>query len=299
MPVEEKDIQELKKEVVETRNLVIKTDNLLKNLHSELKRVAEKQTAFERRAIASTATAYILFGALAALGAYTYAKVKIQEREGELVTARDELRKSDEALKAARAAEGESKAESAKALELFERLASGDESKRSVAVEEIAAMQPRRLTALELLALKDKAASLREAAANRALEEGRGAFARRDFRAADEDLSRHLVLAAKPDEYAYFLLGQARHSLRDFKGAVEPLQTYLKAVPNAKSADYLTLILAESLAEAGERQRAIEVYRAGAERYPASQFATSMRSRARRLNENPDRAREAARPAQR
>lgn len=287
MAIEEKDIQELKKEVVEARNLVIKTDNLLKNLHADVKRVAEKQVAFERRAIVTTATAYILFSALAALGAFSYAKVKIQERETELTVAREERTRADAALAAARAAEAEFKTESAQALALFGRLAAPDEAKRTAAVEEVAALAPRRLTALEVRALTDKAAALREAAAVKAFEEGRAAFNRRDYRQADLELGRHVLLAAAPDDVAYFLLGQARHALRDYKGAVEPLQAYLKAVPNAKSADYLTLLLGESLAESGERARAIEVYRTGADRYGASQFAPSMRARARRLADVP------------
>ena len=88
--------------------------------------------------------------------------------------------------------------------------------------------------------------SLRDAAAATALEAGRSAFNRKEYKNSAEELSRYLTLAEKPDETALFLLGQARHGMKDFKNAIEPLQNYLKAVPNSKSADYAMLILAIS-----------------------------------------------------
>lgn len=283
----DKDMQELKREVIEARNLVIKTDNLLKNLHAEVKGVADKQRQNERRHISTSATAYILFTALAALGAYMYARGELRAKNDELAHTREERDTAKKAFDEAKVSEKDTKDESARALDLFERMAGNDDDKRNRSLTEVATMQPKRLTGLEVRALKDKAASLRQAAANDALETGKQAFTRRDYKAAADDLGRYVTLVTgKPDDNALFLLGQSRHALKDYKAAVEPLQAFLKVAPNSKSGDYANMILGESLAESGDREKAIQVYRTGADRFYESQFAPWMRTRARRLEQD-------------
>jgi len=66
-PGPERDLSELRREVIESRNLVIKTDNLLKNLHAELKQMGRKQELFEKRHMTTSVAAYFLFAALATL----------------------------------------------------------------------------------------------------------------------------------------------------------------------------------------------------------------------------------------
>src|SRR5688572_9517737 len=68
-PERERDLTDIRKEVIEARNLVIKTDNLLKNLHAELKLVGKRQEDFQKRQWLSSAVAYALFAALCVAGA--------------------------------------------------------------------------------------------------------------------------------------------------------------------------------------------------------------------------------------
>jgi TolA-binding protein len=282
----DKDLQELKKEVVEARNLVIKTDNLLKNLQADVKGVARKQEVFERRAFATSATAYILFAGVAALGAFMYARSEMRAKVDELVKEQAAHATAKTALAELRGAESELRTESARALELYERLGGENAERRRLAIGEVATLEPKKLSALEVRALKDKAHSLRQMAANEALEAGRSAFNRKDYRTAAQELQRHANLSPdKPEDVALLLLGQSHHALREWKDAVEVLERFLKAAPGSKSADYVTLLLGESLGESGERERAIEVYRSGADRFPASQFAPWMRTRARKLEQ--------------
>ncbi len=282
----DKQLQEIKKEIVEARNLVIKTDNLLKNLHAELKQVSENQKSFEKRSRWNAATAYIIFSTLAGLGAYKYASVEMRARTEELAAAKAEVAKDATSRAAFDAAEREAKAESTHAAELFEKLAGGDDDKRNRALAEIATMQPKHLTSLEARALQDKSLSLKVAAAQSALENGKSAFNRHDWRAANDELTRYITLASKPDETANFLLAQARFAIKDYAHAIEPLQVYLKAAPNSKSADYATMILGECYAETGDPKKAIDIYRTGADRFGASQYSTTMRNRARRLEKD-------------
>lgn len=282
----DKDMQELKKEVVEARNLVIKTDNLLKNLHADVKQVAKNQQTFEGRSWVQSATAYILFLAACALGAYMYARSEIRSTATELVEARKAREKATEDLNKALASMQEAADESRRAQDLYERLAGGDDARRGAALTEVATLKPKTLRPLEVKALEDKALSLRVEAANSALEAGRGAFNRREFKTAATELARHVTLSPdKPDDIALLLLGQSHHALREWAEAVDPLSHFLKANPGSKNADYVALILGEALTEAGEREKAIAHYRAAADKYYQSQYSPWMRTRARKLEQ--------------
>lgn len=295
----DKDMQELKKEVVEARNLVIKTDNLLKNLHADLKLVMKKQETFEKRSVMTSATAYILFLAASALGSYMYARSEIRATATELVDARKAKETATNELAKALASAQEGADESRKAGDLYERLASDNEPKRNTALTEVATLAPKTLRPLEVKALQDKAQSLRVEAAQSALEAGRTAFNRREFKTATQELQRHITLTpGKPDDVALLLIGQAHHALREWKDAVEPLQTFLKANPGSKNADYVALILGEALTESGDTQKAIETYRANADKYYQSQYAPWMRTRARKLEQAAREAQQAATAAQ-
>lgn len=281
----DRELQELKKEVVEARNLVIKTDNLLKNLQTDVKGVAKQHETFERRSFVSSVTAYILFTALAALGAYKFASSEMRAINEELVRMTVERDDAQASLKSALAREADAKTESKTAFELFNNL--GDPAKRNDALTAVATLEPKMLSELEVLALRERAQSMRQEAADAALSTGRTAFHRREFRTAAEELRRHVTLSpGKPEEVSLLLLGQSLHALREWPEAVEALRGFLKASPGSKSADYATLILGESLNEAGDVREAIEVYRQGADRYYTSQYASWMRSRARKLEES-------------
>src|SRR5205823_12869213 len=81
----DRDLEILRREIIESRNLVIKTDNLLKNLHAELKQMGRKQELFEKRHMATSVAAYVLFAAIATLGAFTFARSEIRGARQEAV----------------------------------------------------------------------------------------------------------------------------------------------------------------------------------------------------------------------
>lgn len=278
----EKQLHELKKEIVEARNLVIKNDNLLKNLHADLKKVLDKQESFERRSWSTGATAYFIFAMLASTGAYVFATAKVKATTDELVgahAARDKAEAAEAQIKTVQEASDQA---SKKALHVFERLAGDDESQRSQALNDLSKLETKKLTALEQRALEDKSKTLRLEAAKEALDSGRNALNRRDWKTADNDLTRYLTLSTKPEDQAYLMLGTARHALRNYKDAVEPLRTFLKNVPTSKQGDYATVLLGEALSESGDLKGSVEVYRNGGNRY-VSPYGEVMRTRARRI----------------
>jgi len=285
MAIEEKDLQELKREVIESRNLVIKQDNQIKNLHAELKRLNELWQGLARRSVASTATAYILFVTFALVLAYLFANARIRGAE-ERATAAEA--KESVALANLKTVQSRAEAErvaSQRALELFERLAGKDPTARAAAIEEVSRLSSDLpITRLEFRWLQEKSAELRRAAAIDAVESGRAAFNRREFREAEQQLARHVLIAPdKPEETALLLLGQTRHQLRMWKEAIEPLEGWLAQNPQNKNGDYVTLLLGEALTEAGEKARAIEVYKTGADKFYGTNYGAWMRTRARKL----------------
>lgn len=285
----DKEMQELRREVVEARNLIIKTDNLLKNLQADVKSVGNKQESFEKRSWATGATAYILFMTLSILGSYMYAKGAIAQKDEALAAEKTARQAANTARDEALAAEAARLASSKKALVVFENLMGDDPEARDKAVEVALAFEEAQLTPLEAKALKDKATMLRQVAADAALESGRDAFNRKNYAQAAQHLDRHWKLAPKgPEEVALLLLGQARHALKEWDAAAKALKAFLEASPDSRSADYVTLIYGESLAESGHPKEAIDVYRDGARRFSSSQFASWMRSRAKRLEQAAD-----------
>lgn len=282
----EKELLELRREVLETRNLIIKTDNLLKNLQTDVKSVSRKQETFEKRSWATGATAYILFMTLSILGAYMYARSAIERNGSELETERASRQAAITARDEALAAEVSRLAASKKAFAVFERLLSDDPSTREKAVEAAMALDTSELSAFESRAFQDKTRLLKQEAADAALESGRAAFNRKNYAQVVDDLTRHWKLSPKgPEDVALLLLGQSQHALKQWDDAAKTLKAFLDASPSSKSADYVTLIYGEALAESGHPTEAIEVYEAGAKRYSTSQFASWMRSRANRLKD--------------
>ncbi len=280
----EREVQELKKEVIEARNVVIKTDNRLKGLHSEIKAVADKQRSFERKSFLTGAAAYLMIGALAALGAFMFARGGLRAEDEELKSARAQLDLANKALAQMRTNEQATKDESARSLALFEQLSGNDPDARHQALAKVAAMKPVHLTQLEVLALEDKAKGLLAQEAADALLSGKQSFGRHDYRTAAGALGRYVSLIdGPPDAEALFDLGQARHGLKDFAGAVDPLRRFMQTHPGPRSGATAMLLLGESLAMSGQPQEAIRADRDGANRYPASPEAAWMRARARRL----------------
>lgn len=57
----DEELLDIKREIIESRGLVIKTNNLTNALSADLKSIAKRQTAYERRISWNSATAYIAF----------------------------------------------------------------------------------------------------------------------------------------------------------------------------------------------------------------------------------------------
>jgi TolA-binding protein len=109
------EIREIKTEIIESRGLVIKTNNLTNSLAADIKSIARRQAAYERRFTLNSAVAYVLFATLSFVGLKLWSDVRITEIESEkndLVSEVQELRRdlSEETRRAEAREQAEAKA---------------------------------------------------------------------------------------------------------------------------------------------------------------------------------------------
>lgn len=287
-PVEsasEGELAALRKEVIEARNLVIKTDNLLKNLHAEVKNMGRRAEDQERRHKYTSVTAYVLFALLAGVGAIAFARAEVR-------TARDEaqanesravaLQKDAEKIKAADQIRRDA---SEKALRVYDLLGSEKEGPAlNQAMTQAMHIDRGQISTLEARAIDDRAAGMKKQIADAARSSGEAAFRRQDWKAVSQELGRYVELEPKiTDNLIWFHLGSARVQTREFQGAVQPLENFLKSAGGTKTAQYAGLLLGQAYEEVGNSTRAREVYERALSLYPGSDFAPMLRNRLRKI----------------
>ncbi len=277
----EKELSDLKREVIEARNLVIKTDNLLKNLHAEVKTVGKRQDDFQKRQWISSGAAYIAFAVICVLGAVGISSARAASANSErerLEKQVAEVTASTEKQRTEAAAISTAQRQAAEVYKLMTTLP-GDE--RLKGVDALVKLDTSKLTTLERQALTDRADLLRREIGQAAFERGKSAFRRNDMESTVKELSR--FIAMNPDQAdlldASFFLGVAQNQMRKHAEAVPLLTQFVEQDKRAKTRDYAMLLLAHSLQETNQLDRAADMCRAGIAEYPNSQFASQFRGR--------------------
>ncbi len=277
----EKELAEIKREVIESRNLVIKTDNLLKNLHAELKAVGKKQEEFERRKLFSSGVAYALFAALCVAGAIGISSARgasiSGERERFEATVKELGDKLDVEKKAAQARQ----ANAAQAFEVYRLMTERAGDERLAGVEAWAKMDANALTPLERAALKDRAESLRTEIGQAAFERGKIAFRRNDMGETAKEMTRFLAMNPSPQDTqeASFFVGIAFNQLRQHEEAVQHLSQYVNNDRKARNRDYAMLMLAQSYEQTGALEKAAKTVQDALAQHPSTEFASQLRGR--------------------
>jgi hypothetical protein len=276
----------LRKEVIEARNLVIKTDNLLKNLHAELKQMGRKHDEQEKRHWMTSVTAYVAFAILAGAGAFAYARAEVRSAHDEAV--QNEARAKQLTQESERFARNEAahKDESEKAARVFELLGSEKEGPGlNQAMSQAMHLDRKLISPLEAKAIDDRAAGMKTRIADGALERGQRAFRQQDWRTASTELGRYVELQPKVDDpLVWFHLGNARTQTKEWAAAIQPLESFLKAVSSTKTSQYAGFLLGSAYEETGNPAKARDAYERAAGLYPGSEFATMIRSKLRRLS---------------
>lgn len=305
----EKELSELRKEVIEARNLVIKSDNQLKNLHAELKVVGRRHEETYRRTWFASAAAYFVFLVLSLTLSYFWSRASVAGERAQVEVARAESethKKRVEELSrevASRSGDLESRRVAAQqALQAFKLMSEGEGEGRLKGVDEAGKLDRSKLSVLEQRALDDRARTLKSELAQSAYDRGRHAFRKEDMKTAATELRRYLTLDPDGSEAvaASFFLGAAYFQLKDFQGAAAQLEKFAATGKGQKNIDYGLFLLGESHEQTGNTTRAMEVYKLGIATYPGSEFLTQMQRRLRILaaggNQGAPAARDGDRP---
>ncbi|MHB8419964.1 MAG: tetratricopeptide repeat protein [Myxococcales bacterium] len=280
----ERELIELRREVLESRNLVIKTDNLLRGLHAEVKAFGKRQEEAERHRVFASAAAYACFAALCAGGAALAARGFVASAQEDAAQARRDAASAVAGAAQLRSELGARQAASEAAARAYAKVA-GDAAGRLDGLAAVGQLDRKLLTPLEVKALDDRASQARREAAAAALESGRAAFRHNDFKGAAAELGRYFQIAdpAGADVLASLDLGVALWQQRAFAPAAAQLERFLALGKGLKNRDYAALLLGESLEGAGRAAQAEDVYKSGIAEHSQSEFAPQMRHRLYKL----------------
>ncbi len=277
----EKELTDIRREVIESRNLVIKTDNQLKNLHAELKLVGKRQEDFQKRQWISSGVAYALFAALCITGAVMISSAQNASSTGERDRLQNSLGELTAKLNAQKAEMDANTAAVRSAADVYRMMTtlSGDE--RLKGIDALVKLDTSRLSALEKQALNDRAALLRKEVGNAAFERGKASFRKNDFVGATAEFSR--FLAMNPEEQdlldASFFLGVSLHEQRKHEQAIPYLQRFVTNDRKSKSRDYAMLALASAYENTAQADKAVETAKEALSTYPNSTVLTQLKNR--------------------
>lgn len=142
----DEEIREIKKEIIESRGLIIKTNNLTNALGADIKAIAKRQAAHERRTWWNSVLAYALFGAACLFGFRLLLDVSIREIETQKENLEQEARRLRNAVdEEVRRAEKRTQAE-AKAMQFYELV---KQKQRAEAIERWKELNKEQLTPAE------------------------------------------------------------------------------------------------------------------------------------------------------
>ena len=277
----DRELAEIRKEVIESRNLVIKTDNLLKSLHAEVKGVGKRQEDFERRQWFSSAGAYTLFVVVVVAASLVVAAVRGSAAKSE----KARLQKSIDELTAKLEKEnGERQlvqSASRSAADAYRQMTTAQGDDRLKGADALAKVDVSRLSPLERQAATDRANEARKEIGQESLERGKAAFRKSDMKTATRELGRFLAMSPPDDEAveASYYLGVAYNLSKRYDEAVPLLARFVAEDKKAKSRDYAMLLLAHSYEQTGELDKAAQTVREALSAYPHSDFGNQFRTR--------------------
>jgi len=275
----EKELAEIRKEIIEARNLVIKNDNLLKNLVADIKAFGKKQEGFERKQWISAGAAYLVFAVFAAGGAVLASKGYVARAEAEAAALSVKATEATEAAKQARDDLNASREASKLALAAYQKLDAGTPEEREAAVTALLAVDRAKISRLEARALDDRGRAVIQQLANERLDAGKTAYRRSDWKTAASELEKALTIWPEhpaADEHAFYL-GSAALELKSYQMAADNLSRFLARYTGRTNKDYAHVLLARAQEALGEKEKAQATLRDGISSYPASQFIPHMR----------------------
>ncbi|MCP3164037.1 tetratricopeptide repeat protein [Myxococcus qinghaiensis] len=277
----DKELADLRREVVEARNLVIKSDNLLKNLHAEVKAVGKRHEDFQKRQWISSAAAYVLFAVIAVGAAVMITSARSSSATGERERLEKMVADLTGQLEKQRSDTSAHQTAQRGASEVYKMMTSLPGDERLKGIDALMKLDTSRLSTLERQALNDRATSLRRETGDAAFERGKIAFRKNEMDQVVSEMERFLAMNPPQEQSldASFFLGTAYNQLRKHDKAVPLLARFVEGDRSSKTRDYAMLLLAQSYQEVGQMEKALETARDAAGAYLNSQYQPQFRSR--------------------
>ena len=132
------ELEEVKREIVEGRSLTIKTNNLVNALSADLKSIAKRQQAYERRLLFNSATAYVVTVAVLLLATKMTLEARVDAVRAETKESRDKLAGLEKELKLAQGREEARARAAARAAEFNDLVQQGKRREVSEQYAEVA-----------------------------------------------------------------------------------------------------------------------------------------------------------------
>jgi TolA-binding protein len=269
------EFREIKREIIESRGLVIKTHNATNALAADVKAVARRQAAYERRLSVNSAVAYVLFTALTFGGLKLWLDASVRERSEENRALQQQLERSrQESATLQREREERGQLET-RALSFYDLIREG---KRQEAVEAWSALRRERLPGAEAAFFQDAVdrfrADLSVSAYERGLEHAR--LAR--FVQAHEAFEESVRLREDGPHIPRVRLAQGdalRHLGRHREAAVV-LQSVADG-PDSDAADDALLLISRCQVELNQYAEARTTLRTLVRRFPYGSSAQEAR----------------------
>ncbi|MCA9563394.1 MAG: hypothetical protein KC561_07890 [Myxococcales bacterium] len=267
------DIEALHRELIEARNLAIKTDNLVKNLNADIKQIAKRQDAYQRRYLFNSAVAYVLFVVVIFTLMYLVFDTRVSSYESErthlearneslqedLDTALDELERRREA--------------DDRAFSFFELIQSGRREEVVAQFNEVQAQLSNRAM-IELF--RDRVQEINYELAEDAFRTGMGHAQEERWSEARDmflDSMNHLELAPWGPELRYEL-GLSLYELDDYEGAIHFLDEALATEELDEAQDaWGRYVRGQALQDTGRLSEAVEAFADFRDRYGAHRYA--------------------------
>jgi TolA-binding protein len=270
---------DLHREIVEARNQSIKTDNLVKNLAAEVKQIARRQEAYQRRYLLNSAVAYVLFVAVVFTGLYlafdariTSARREVSHYQVRNYTLQQRLEELERDMAQRREAEN-------RAYAFWELLEHGNPDE---VVEQFAELQSQVSNRAMIELLRARVAEVNYALAGDAFRAGLGHLQGDRWSEARDAFMRSLTRAERTPWQAelYYNLGEALFQLDDFEGALHYFDESLATGRLDDAHDAMgTYRRAMCLDATGRLAEASDVYRQYRTRYPAHRYTGRALSR--------------------
>jgi TolA-binding protein len=280
----DEEIREIKKEIIESRGLIIKTNNLTNSLAADIKSIAKRQAAYERRFNWSSAAAYVLFATLSFVGLKLASDARISEIESDkegLARQVRELRR--ELAEETRRTEERTRAE-AKAAQFYQLIR---DQKRAEVVDRHEALSQEKLSPAEKAFFRDTVERFRLDLSVEAYQNGLDLMRTGRYAEAAEKFQQSLRLRDEASHVPHvsFHLARALRRLGRQSEALLYAKQVVEQNMDRELHDDATLLLADCHEELGDLDAARDELRTLLRRWPRSSLVREARRKLRDVNQ--------------